>query len=182
MFVRAFARAIRPGWRLRSMTPVAIPYLRARDRPMYMQNAWVVWAPRTTRTGAAVVRSAIHTAVASTRRWTACEGTQSRRLGRRRRCTYTLGRGSVHSVGAGSVVASKILADGKGESCQRNMKRTGVKYDAIYKDDRDGPRGPLPLVIHGVLSPERQCRLRMTLRWPSGHGAVRCGHFVNEDL
>jgi hypothetical protein len=57
-----------------------------------------------------------------------------------------------------------------------------VKNDAIYRDDRDGLRGPLPPVIHGVLSPERRCRRQMILRWPSGHGAARCGHFVNGDL
>lgn len=37
-------------------------------------------------------------------------------------------------------------------------------------------------MIHGVLSPERQCRRQMILEWPSGHGAVRYGHPVNEDL
>ena len=52
----------------------------------------------------------------------------------------------------------------------------------IYKDGRAGLRGPLPLVIHGVLSPERRCRRQMIPGWPSGHGATRCGHFVNGDL
>jgi hypothetical protein len=52
----------------------------------------------------------------------------------------------------------------------------------IYRDDRAGLRGPLPPVIHGVLSPERRCRRRMIPGWPSGHGAARCGHFVNGDL
>jgi hypothetical protein len=122
-FERAFAQAIRPCWRLRSMTPVANRYLRARDRPMHMQNALVVWAPRTMTRGVAVVRSAVHTAAAQSRTWTTCEGTQPRRLGRRRRrCTYTLGRGNVHFVDAGSVAASKILGN-KEENCQRNMKK-----------------------------------------------------------
>ena len=52
----------------------------------------------------------------------------------------------------------------------------------IYKDGRAGLRGPLPPVIHGVLSPERRCRRQMIPGWPSGHGATRCGHFVNGDL
>jgi hypothetical protein len=59
---------------------------------------------------------------------------------------------------------------------------SGVENDEIHKDDRDGLRGPLPLAIHGVLSPERQCRRQMILGWPSGHGAVRCGHLANGDL
>ena len=115
MFVRAFARVIRPGWRLRSMTPVAIQYLRARDRPMHMRNALVVWAPKTTTTTVVVVvvvRSAPHTALAPSRTSTACGGTQPRHLDPpHRRCNCTLGRGSAaaHFVGAGSVVASKIL-------------------------------------------------------------------------
>lgn len=105
-FVRAFARVIRPGWRLRLMTPVANRYLRAPDRPMHMRNALVVSAPRTTTTGLAVVRSAMHTAVAPSRTSTTCEGTQPRRLGSpHRRCNYTLGRGSVRFAGAGSAVA-----------------------------------------------------------------------------
>jgi hypothetical protein len=54
--------------------------------------------------------------------------------------------------------------------------------DAIYKDDRAGLRVPLPLVIRGVLSPERQCRRQTIPGWPSGHGAVRCAQLVNEDL
>jgi hypothetical protein len=111
------------------------------------------------------VRSGMRTAVAQTsRRWTICEGRPQsrRRLGRHhrrhRQCNYTLGRGSVHFVGAGSVLASKT------------------------KDDPVGLQGPLPPVIHGVLSPERQCMWQMILRWPSGHGAGRCGHFVNGHL
>jgi hypothetical protein len=120
-FVRAFARVIRPGWRLRSMTPVAIRYLRARDRPMHMRNALVGWAPRTTTTRVAVERGETHTAAGQSRTWTTCEGTQPRRLGRCcRPCTYTLGRGSVHFVGAGSVLASMTLGE-KTDSCQRNM-------------------------------------------------------------
>jgi len=159
-FVRAFAPAIRPGWRLRSMTPVAIRNLRARDRPMHMRNALVVWVPRMSTTGA--VPSATHTAVAAPRSrswWTTCGGTQSPRLGDHccRQCTYSLGRGSVHFVGADSVVASKT------------------------KDDRAGLRVPLPLVIRGVRSPERQCRRQTIPGWPSGHGAVRCAQPVNED-
>jgi hypothetical protein len=112
-FVRAFERAIRPGWHLRSMTPEEIRNLRARDRPMQMRNASVVLDPMTRTRGVAEVPSgAMRTAVALTSRrwWTTCAGTQSRRLGRCcRLCTYSLGRGSVHSASADSVVASKIL-------------------------------------------------------------------------
>jgi hypothetical protein len=62
-------------------------------------------------------------------------------------------------------------------------KRGGVKKnDATYKDGHDGLRGPLPPERHGVLSPERRCRRQMILGWPSGHGAARCGHFVNGGL
>ena len=59
-----------------------------------------------------VVRRGPQTAVAPSRTLTTCEGTQPRRLGQPpRRCNCTLGRGSAaaHFVGAGSVVASKIL-------------------------------------------------------------------------
>ena len=106
------------------MTPVANRYLRGRDRPMHMRNALVVWAPTTMTRGVAVVPSAVHIALAQSRTWTTCEGTQPRRLGRRRRrCTYTLGRGSAHFVGAGSVVASEIL-ERKEKNChQRYMKK-----------------------------------------------------------
>ena len=38
------------------------------------------------------------------------------------------------------------------------------------------------IVMHSVLSPERQCRRQMIPGWPSGHGAVRCGHPVDGDL
>lgn len=156
-FSHAFAREIRLGSRLRSMTPVAIQSRRARDRPMYMQNASVVLAPPTTTTAVAVAPSEAHTAVAVPSTWTICEGTHPR-LPSCRRCTCSLGRGSVHSVGvADSVVASKS------------------------KDDRAGLRGPLLLVIHGVLSPERRCRRQMNPGWTSGHGAVRCAHSVNGD-
>jgi hypothetical protein len=68
-------------------------------------------------------------------------------------------------------------------ACQRNMQKGWCeKNDATYKDGHDGLRGPLPPVRHGVLSPERRCRRQMILGWPSGHGAARCGHFVNGGL
>ena len=39
----------------------------------------------------------------------------------------------------------------------------------MMKDDRTGLRGPLPPVIHGVLSlAERQCRRQMIPGWPYG--------------
>ena len=49
------------------MTPVAIPYLRARDRPMHMQNALVVWAPRMMPIEEAAVQSALDTALVQSR-------------------------------------------------------------------------------------------------------------------
>jgi hypothetical protein len=61
-------------------------------------------------------------------------------------------------------------------------KQVEWKMMGIYKDGRAGLRGPLPPVIHGVLSPERRCRRQKIPGWPSGHGATRCGHFVNGDL
>ena len=65
--MHAFALVIRPDWRLRLMTPVAIPYLRARDRPMHMQNALVVWAPRMMPIEEAAVQSALDTALVQSR-------------------------------------------------------------------------------------------------------------------
>ena len=180
-FMCVFAQVICPGWCLCLMTPVAIRNLCARDCPMHMQNALVVWAPRMRTTKVVVVRSGAHTTVAQSRTWTTCKGMQPHRLGRYRWCTYTLGRGRVHFVGAGSVVASETLMR-KRASFQRNMIKERMENDAIYKDDHDGLRGPLPPVTHGILSPERRCRQQMILGWPSGHGAVCCRHFVNGDL
>ena len=57
------------------MTPVAIQYLRARDRPMHMQNALVVWAPRTMPTEEGVAQSALDTALVQSRTLTTCVGT-----------------------------------------------------------------------------------------------------------
>ncbi len=61
------------------------------------------------------------------------------------------GRWFCRSIKDTSVRASK-------QTDVSEIRKRSSENDAIYKDDRDGLRGPLPPVIHGVLSPERQCR------------------------
>jgi hypothetical protein len=63
--------------------------------------------------------------------------------------TYTL-----HFVGAGSVVASMTLTVRKRErkrELSARYEKEWCEYDAIYKDDRDGLRGPLPPVMNFCL-------------------------------